>query len=151
MNKLIIVIVCILMTSLTLVGCGSKVVNCEINANGTCITKISSSSIRNYQEAETFCGGVKNLPTPKDLVNIASFVYESKPQLKDNQDLSGLKRNKDNFKLFDKDNFGMFDIYSSKSENSKSVYIRSYYKKKTTWDITAKDNDAGILAVCISH
>ena len=151
MRKTILFTVCIITTALMFVGCGSKVSNCEINASGTCITKISSNSLKNYEEAERFCGGKENLPTPKDLANIATFVYESNPKVPETKDLSGLKHNKENFGLFDKDNFGMFDIWSSKSDDSRSAYVRSYYKKQTTWAMTAKANDAGILAVCVQH
>lgn len=127
--------------------------SCVINANGSCITKIATapSANGNYWEgAKQICGGEQNLPTSKDLANIASYVYQN-TSIKPNEDKKNLTKNKEHFSQFDIDNFGAFDIWSSKKGNNMSAYVRGFYPESTSWDMMMTDNDAGVLAVCVKH
>ena len=127
--------------------------NCIINANGTCVTQIEVSKSDNgdyWEGAKKACGGEQNLPTQKDLANIASYIYTD-AKVPPNRDVKGLKRNKEHFAQFDLNSFGSFDIWSSQKEHSKFAYVRSYYKKATKWNLTVTDDDIGVLAVCVSH
>lgn len=135
-------------------GCGNtNNSSCVINANGSCITKITTAPSSNgdyWEGAKQECGGEQNLPTPKDLANIVSYVYEN-ASINPNEDKKNLTKNKEHFSQFDIDNFGAFDIWSSKKEDNISAYVRGFYPKSTTWAMMMTSNDAGVLAVCIKH
>lgn len=130
-------------------GCGNtNNSSCIINANGTCITKVQalSSKQSSWNDARKTCDGVKNMPNPEDLSNIASYIYED---FSISQESSRYTANKEHFNKFGSP---IFYIWSSEKISNNSAYLRQYYMVSTE-QVQAKSdaNFPFVTAVCVKH
>lgn len=138
----------------------NKKQQCLLNANGTCITKIekfNKTSSNTWESVKQQCGGQKNMPTGKDLANIASYLYDT--NIKAGQNKIAKINNTKSKPFSDKvqstsDKLG-FLVISGDEASDDGMLVRQFNKNYTSGeDATAYSKyyrGTDIVTVCVAH
>ena len=120
----------------------------------TSYSVISSNAEDYWAGAVKACGGVQNMPTPADLVEIASLVYKGNPHIAPDGWTDGLEIDEDKATSLGYTGTS-FSIWSNQENGSRDASIRffdqSYTGAVNTGAYGNRGTRPGTLAICIGE
>ena len=100
------------------------------------------------------CGGINNMPTESQLIDLAKYVYNTDSINGGTSMTRGLTLDTTKASQFlsASPGSGKFCVWSGQEDNSAHAYIRYFYSTDTFWDFNGGRGNGGIkLAVCVDH